>query len=85
MDLTGWLETINGEGRVLITEWLLTWIEAPLHLSRRSLYINQSLLFSFLYFLLKSTIRAHPSSLLENTVKLLHPLYTPFSRPFSTW
>ena len=50
MALTGWPETINGEGHVLVTKWLLSWIEAPLRLPCRSLYINLSLLLSFLYF-----------------------------------
>ena len=75
MALTGWSETINDEGHVLITEWSLTWIEAPFRLPRCSLYINQSLLLSFLYFLLKSIIRAHLSSLSDNTVQLLHSSY----------
>ena len=85
MALSGWPETINGKGHVSITEWSLTWIEAPLHLPCCSLYINQSLLLSFLYFLLKSIIKVHPSSLSDNMVQLLHPSYTHFYRPLSTW
>ena len=75
MALTGWSETINDEGHMLIIEWSLTWIEEPLRLPCCSLYINQSLLLSFLYFLLKSIIRAHLSSLSNNIVQLLHPSY----------
>ena len=75
MALTGWSETINDEGHMLIIEWSLTWIEAPLRLPCCSFYINQSLLMSFLYFLLKPIIRAHLSSLSNNTVQLLHPSY----------
>ena len=53
MALTGWPETINGEGHVSVTEWSLTWIEAPFHLPHSSLYINQTLFLSFLYFATK--------------------------------
>ena len=50
MALTGWPEIITSEGHVLVTEWLLTWIEASLRLPCRSLYINQTHLISFLFF-----------------------------------
>ena len=66
LSLTGWPKNINDEGHVAFTKWSLIWIEVPLHLPCRSLYINQTLPFSFLYFLLKSTIRSHSSSLLDN-------------------
>ena len=39
MALTGWPEIINGEGHVSVTEWSLTWIEAPIHLLCHFLYI----------------------------------------------
>ena len=50
MALTSWPKIINGEGHVSVTEWSLTWIEAPIRLLCHSLYINQTLLLSFLYF-----------------------------------
>ena len=71
----GKLRLLSDEGHMLIIEWSLTWIEAPLRLPCCSLYINQSLLMSFIYFLLKSIIRAHLSSLSDNTVQLLHSSY----------
>ena len=48
--LTGWLRIINDEGHVSLAKWSFTWIKAPLRLSCRSLYINQSLLLSFFTF-----------------------------------
>ena len=83
--LTGWPKIINDEGHMPLTEWSLTWIEAPLRLLCRSLYINQTFLLSFLYFLLKYMIRAHPSSLSNHSVQLLHPSSMPFYHPTSTW
>ena len=83
--LTGWPKIINEKGHVVFTEWSLTCIEAPFCLPCCSPYINQILFLSFLYFLLKSTIRVHPSSLSDDhTVQLLHASSTPLYRPTST-
>ena len=85
LTLTGWPKIINDEEHTSLTKWSLTWVEAPFHLSCHSLYINQTFLLSFLYFLLKYMIKAHPASLSDHTIQLLHPSSTPFYHPTSTW
>ena len=83
--LTGWPKIINDKGHMSLIEWSLTQIKASLYLLCHSLYISQTLPLSFLYFLLKSTIKAHPSSLSDHSVQLFHLSSTPFFRPTSTW